>query len=100
MAKTVYIKSVAQAKRVGIANPIQALVGTVVIPSATPKVVACAGSSEFLSLRPFRPRGKYAIAKLHRYLDGRRDYYYATSRETLNTLFRGLFGRVRSATRA
>jgi len=98
--KAVFIKSMDQAKRLGIVAPFRDLVGTVVIPSRIPKIVAYAGSHPVASLKIFRPRGKYTIGKTKRFMDGRRLYYYATSKESVNVLLRSLYGRAIPTSRA
>lgn len=91
--RSVFIRSMGQAKRLGIAEPFRDLVGAVVIPTNIPKVVAYAGSHPLAQPRIFRPRGKYTMGKMSRYMDGQRFYYYATSKEAVNILLRSLFGK-------
>ncbi len=85
--KAIYIRSYAQAEKLGI-KPFDSLISTVAIPSRKPKIVA------FRASHPFSRKddGKYSAGKMSEYI-GNGERFYATNRAMLDILLRALFTR-------
>ena len=88
MAKAIYIKSYAQAERLGI-KPFDSLISTVAIPAKKPKIVAFVGSHGI----SVRDRGKYYLGRMQTWVDKDGYRYHATTKPMLDILLKALFTR-------
>ena len=86
--KAVYIRSYAQAERLGI-KPFDTLISTVAIPSKRPKIVAFRGSHGF----SVKDRGKYSTGRTIQYISDRGERFFTTDKRMLDILLKALFTR-------